>query len=75
MAVPASELQCQCMHGAISHASRCPPDVILRRSFTSMLAVIEGLGTRLVSIEKVGGLGMSCVLQVLECHCCDRRLA
>ena len=22
------------MHGAISHTSRCPPDVILRRSFT-----------------------------------------
>ena len=37
--------------------------------------MIEGLGTRLVSIEKVGGLGMSCVLQVLECHCCHRRLA
>ena len=32
------------------HASRCPPDVILRRSFTRpsiTLAVIEGLGTRL----------------------------
>ena len=39
-----------CMHGAISHASRRPPDVILCRSFTrpsTALAVIEGLGTRL----------------------------
>ena len=38
------------MNGAISHASRRPPDVILRRSFTrpsTVLAVIEGLGTRL----------------------------
>ena len=35
---------------AISHDSRRPPDVILRRSFTkpsTVLAVIEGLGTRL----------------------------
>ena len=23
-----------CMHGAISHTSRCPPDIILRRSLT-----------------------------------------
>ena len=33
------------------HTSRRPPDVILRRSFTrpsTTLAVIEGLGTRLV---------------------------
>ena len=40
------------MHSAISHVSRCPPDVILRRSFTrpsTALAVIEGLGTRLVT--------------------------
>ena len=39
-----------CMHGAISHASRLPPDIILRRSFTrpsTALAVIEDLGTRL----------------------------
>ena len=34
----------------ISHTSRCPPDVILRRSFvrpSTTLAVIEGLGMRL----------------------------
>ena len=39
------------MHSAISHASRRPLDVILRRSFTRpsiALAVIEGLGTRLL---------------------------
>ena len=44
------ELQYQCMQGAISHASRRPPDVILHRSFTwpsTAVAVIEGLGTRL----------------------------
>ena len=38
------------MHGAISHTSRHPPDVILHRSFTrpsTALAVIEGLETRL----------------------------
>ena len=38
------------MHGAISHTSRHPPDIILRRSFTrpsTVLAVIEGLGMRL----------------------------
>ena len=43
-------LPLNCMHGAISHASRRSPDVILRRSFTrpsTTLAVIEGLGTRL----------------------------
>ena len=42
------------MYGTISHASRRPPDVILRRSFTrpsTALAVIEGLGTRLHSIQ------------------------
>ena len=34
----------------ISHTSRCPPDVILRRSFvrpSTALAVIKGLGMRL----------------------------
>ena len=38
------------MYGKISHASRCPPDVILHRSFTrpsTAIAVIEGLGMRL----------------------------
>ena len=38
------------MHGAISHSSKRPPDVILCRSFTRPsipLAVIEGLGMRL----------------------------
>jgi len=38
------------MHSAISHASKCPPDVILHtcRSFTyTTLAVIEGLGVSL----------------------------
>ena len=38
------------MLGAISHASKRAPDVILRRSFTwpsTVLAVIEGLGMRL----------------------------
>jgi len=50
MALPVNCSSNACVHGAISHASRCPPDVILRRSFTSpstALAVIEGLGTRL----------------------------
>ena len=43
-----------CIHNAAvhrkCHASRRPPDIILRRSFTrpsTTLAVIEGLGTRL----------------------------
>ena len=42
-----------CMHGAISHASRRPPDVILRRSFTrpSTVLGVEGLGTRLQSFS------------------------
>ena len=38
------------MHGMISYTSKHPPHVILRRSFTrlsTVLAVIEGLGTRL----------------------------
>ena len=38
------------MLGAISHASKHPPDFTLRRSFTrpsTALAVTEGLGTRL----------------------------
>ena len=42
------------VHGTINHASRRPPDVIIRRSFTrpsTALAVIEGLGTRLHSIQ------------------------
>ena len=37
--------------GMISHVSKCPPDVILRRSFTrpsTALAVIEGGEMRLV---------------------------
>ena len=36
----------------VSHASKCSPDIILRRSFTRLstaLAVIEGLGRRLVT--------------------------
>ena len=42
--VPSTTIHRKC------HTSRCPPDVILLRSFTkpsTVLAVIEGLGTRL----------------------------
>ena len=38
------------------HTSVCPPDVILRRSLirpSTVLAVIEGLGTRLMYLVQV----------------------
>ena len=50
MALPVNCSASACMHGVISHTSRRPTDVILRRSFTrpsTALAVIEGLGTGL----------------------------
>ena len=58
------------------HTSKRPPDVILRRSFTrpsTTLAVIEGLGTRLILtismftslIPRLGGHGMGMSLHYL----------
>ena len=55
------------MHGAISHTSRHPPDVTLRRSFTrpsTTLAVVEGLETRLPTLYVLSLTSDACSLVV-----------